>query len=129
MAANAATSLPGHAPNRQVSGVDRHPTPGSALTSGIKGQNGDIFTGFYKNFQSLSNNEKQAIFDERKRLNINPKKSSGGHSRKGQKNAIKLHKKTLSKMTREISSMKKASSKEEDSDLQDNVGNQFAWRL
>jgi hypothetical protein len=36
--------------------------------SGIKGQNRDIFTGFYKNFQSLSDDEKQAIFDERKRL-------------------------------------------------------------
>jgi hypothetical protein len=36
MAAEAA-SLPDHAPNRQASGVDRHPMPGSAPTSGIKG--------------------------------------------------------------------------------------------
>jgi hypothetical protein len=78
-----AASLPDHAPNRQASGVDRHPTPGSAPTSGIKGANGDIFTGFYKNFQSLSDDEKQAIFDERKRLNINPKKCRGNHSKKG----------------------------------------------
>jgi hypothetical protein len=105
MAAEAA-SLPDHAPNHQASGVDRQPTPGSAPTSGIKGANGDIFTGFYKNFQSLSDDEKQAIFDERKRLNINPKKSCGGHSQKGQTSAIKVNKKTLSKMTREISSMK-----------------------
>jgi hypothetical protein len=47
MAAKAA-SLPDHAPNRQASGVDRHPTPGSAPTSGIKGANGDIFTGFIR---------------------------------------------------------------------------------
>jgi hypothetical protein len=52
MAAKAG-SLPDHAPNRQASGVDRHPTPGSAPTSEIKGTNGDIFTGFYRNFQSL----------------------------------------------------------------------------
>jgi hypothetical protein len=57
MAAEAA-SLPDHAPNRQASGVERHPAPGSALTSGIKGANVDIFTGFYKNFQSLSDDEK-----------------------------------------------------------------------
>jgi hypothetical protein len=56
MAAEAA-SLPDHAPNRQASGVDRHPASGSAPTSGIKGANGDIFTGFYKNFQSLSDDE------------------------------------------------------------------------
>jgi hypothetical protein len=137
MAAEAAT-LPDHAPNRQASGVDRHPTPGSAPTSGIKGANGDIFTGFYKNFQSLSDDEKQAIFDERKRLNINPKKSRGKHSKKGQTSAIKINKKILSKMTKEISSMKtrlkdvgkskKASSKDEDSDVQDNAGDQFAGR-
>ncbi len=137
MAAEAA-SLPDHAPNRQASGVDRHPTPGSAPNSGIKGANGDIFTGFYKNFQSLSDDEKQAIFDERKRLNINPKKSCGNHSKKGQTSAIKVNKKTLSKMTREISSMKarlkdvgkskKASSEDEDSDVQDNAGDQFGGR-
>jgi hypothetical protein len=133
-----AASLPDHAPNRQASGVDRHLTPGSAPTSGIKGANGDIFTGLYKNFQSLSNDEKQAIFDERKRLNINPKKSRGNHSKKGQTSAIKVNKKTMSKMTREISSMKarlkdvgkskKASIKEEDSDVQDNAGDQFGGR-
>jgi hypothetical protein len=99
MAAEAA-SLPDHAPNRQASGVDRHPVSGSAPTSGIKGANRDIFTGFYKNFQSLTDYEKQAIFDERK--NINPKESRGNHSKKGQTSAIKVNKKTLSKMTREI---------------------------
>jgi hypothetical protein len=105
MAAEAA-SLPDHAPNRQASGVDRHPASGSAPTSGIKGANGDIFTGFYKNVQSLSDDEKQAIFDQRTRLNINPKKSRGNHSKKGHTSAIKVNKKTLSKMTRGISSMK-----------------------
>jgi hypothetical protein len=133
MAAEAA-SLPDHAPNRQASGVDRHPASGSAPTSGIKGANGDIFTGFYKNFQSLSDYEKQATFDERKRLNINPKKSCGNHSKKGQTSAIKVNKKTLSKMTREISSMKarlkdvkatKVTFEDEDSDVQDNAGDQF----
>jgi hypothetical protein len=48
--------------------------PGSAPTRGIKGPSGGIFTGFYKNFQSLSDDETQAIFDERKCLDINPLK-------------------------------------------------------
>jgi hypothetical protein len=137
MAAEAA-SLLDHAPNHQASGMDRHPASGSAPTSGIKGAKGDIFTGFYKNFQSLSDDEKQAIYKERKRLNINPKESCGSHSKKGQTSAIKVNKKTLSKMTREISSMKarlkdvgkskKPSSKDEDSDVQDNAGDQFGGR-
>jgi hypothetical protein len=136
MAAEAA-SLPDHAPNRQASGVDRHPTLGSLPTSGIKGAIGDIFTGFYKNFQSLSDDEKQAIFNERKRLNINPKKSRGNHSKKGQTSAIKVNKKALSKITREISSMKarlkdvkatKVTFEDEDSDVQDNAGHQFGGR-
>jgi hypothetical protein len=86
-----AASLPDHAPNRQASGVDRHPASGSAPTSGIKGANGDIFTGFYNNFQSLSDDKKQAIFDERKRLNINLKKSCGHHSKKGHPSAIEVN--------------------------------------
>jgi hypothetical protein len=69
--------------------------PSSAPTSGIKGANGDIFTGFYKNFQSLSDDEKQAIFDERKGININPKKSCGNHSKEGQTSAIKINKNSV----------------------------------
>jgi hypothetical protein len=124
-----ADSLPDHAPNRQASGVDRHPTPGSAPTSGIKGANGDIFTGFYKKFQTLSDDEKEAIFDERKHININPKKSCGNHSKKGQTSAIKVNKKTLSKMTR-LKDVKatKVTFKDEDSNVQDNAGNQFGGR-
>jgi hypothetical protein len=87
-------------------------------------------------FQSLlSDNEKQAIFDERKCLNIKPKKSHGGNSKKGQTSAIKVNKETLYKMDRKISSMKvrlkdvgtatKTSSKDEDSNGQDNAGDQF----
>jgi hypothetical protein len=71
-----AASLPDHAPHRQASGVDRHPTPGFAPTSGIKGANGDIFSELYKNFQSLSDDEKQAIFDERKAPQHQPQEES-----------------------------------------------------
>ena len=133
-----AASLPDHAPNRQASGVDRHPAPGSAPTSGIKGANGDIITGFYKNSQSLSDDEKQAIFEERKRLNINKGKSRGGPPKKSKTSVININKKTLSKMNREISSMKaklkvadkakKVTFEDEDSDVQDNAGDQLGGR-
>jgi hypothetical protein len=83
----------------------------------------------------VSDDEKQAIFDERKRLNINPKKSRRSHSKKGQTSVIKVNKKTLSKMIREISSMKarlkvvgkskKTTREDNDSDLQVNAGDQF----
>jgi hypothetical protein len=94
---------------------------------------GDIFTGYYKNFQSLSDDEKQAIFDERKRLNINPKESRGGHSKEDQTSAIEDNEKTLSKMTREFSFMKArlkdvASSEDDDSDVQNKAGDQFGGR-
>jgi hypothetical protein len=134
MAAKAA-SLPDHAPNRQASGVERHPTPGSAPASGIKGSNGEIFAGFYKNFQSLSADEKQAIFQERKRLNIKTTRGRGANPKKGKTSAIQSNKKAMSKMTRKIASLetklknvgnaKKASSNDEDSDVQDNAGDQF----
>ncbi len=137
MAAEAA-SLPDHAPNRQASGVDRHPTPGSAPASGIKGLNGEIFTGFYKNFQSLSDDEKQAIFEEQKRLNIKTRRGRGANPKKGKTSAIQSNKKAMSKMTRKIASLetklknvgnaKKASSDDEDSDVQDNAGDQFGGR-
>ena len=137
MAAEAA-SLPDHVPNRQASGVERNPTPSSAPSSGIKGANGEIFTGFYSNFQSLADDEKQAIFDERKRLNINRGKSRGGQSKKRSTSVIQINKKTLSKMNREISSMKaklkvvekgkKVSFEDDDSDVQDNAGDQFGGR-
>ena len=67
-----------------------------------------------------------------------PKKSGGSHSKKGQTSAITVNKKTLSKMNREISSMKaklkgvtkakRTSSNDEDSDVQDNAGDQFGGR-
>jgi hypothetical protein len=135
MAAEAA-SLPDHVPNRQASGVGSQGTPNAAPPTGIKGSNGEIFTGFYKNFQSLSEDDKQAIFNERKRLNITPKRSRVGKSKAS---AITVKKKALAKMNREISSLKTRlkgmekdkkvlSSDEEDGDIQDNAGDQFGGR-
>jgi hypothetical protein len=51
-----------------------------------------------------SDNKKEAIFNKGKRLNISPKKSHSGHSKKGQTSTIKVNKKSLSKMNIEKSS-------------------------
>ena len=45
--------------------------------SGVKGEGGAIFTGFYPNWYKLSNRSKQSIFGGRERINI-----KGGGKRK-----------------------------------------------
>ncbi len=49
-----------------------------APSTGIKMPDGSIFTGYYKNFLQLSDNDKSAIIAERKRLNISPTKRGQG---------------------------------------------------
>ena len=133
-----AAALPDHTPNRNTSGVDSQGKQDAAPVSGVKGANGEIFTGFYKNFQSLSDDDKQAIFDERKRLNITPKKSRGGRP-KARTSSLKAEKKKLVKMNRAISSLKtrlhdmekgkkSSASDDDESDVQDNAGDQFGGR-
>jgi hypothetical protein len=132
-----ATSMVNFASTRNTSGIE---TSGSAPATGIKGSDGTIFTGFYKNFSQLSDDDKQAIFDERKRLNIVPKKGRGTPSRGGRKtSAIKSKKKALGKLNREISSLKTrlkdiegkrppVSSDDGNDSPQDNAGDQFGGR-
>jgi hypothetical protein len=62
-------------PNRNTSGVGTQGGTGGAPANGVVGADGKVFTGFYKNFSSLLADDKQAIFDERKRLGITPPKS------------------------------------------------------
>ena len=77
---------------------------GSTPECVIKVPDGYIFTGLYKNFQQLSDDDKQAMFYERKCLNI-PRKIFLNH-----RNAIATNleekEKTLDQIHREISSLK-----------------------
>jgi hypothetical protein len=70
-------SLSNFVPNRNTSGVGTQGT-GGAPANGVVGADGKVFTGFYKNFSSLLADDKQAIFDERKRLGATPPKSRRG---------------------------------------------------
>ena len=136
MAADAANQ-PDHVPNRNTSGVGSHSGNGEAPSSGVKGSNGAIFTGYYKNFASLSKADKQAIFDERKRFNITAK-SRGGRAKRTS-SAITAKKGQLEKMTRAIASLKtrlkEVESTKESSDSeeaaeepQNDTGNEFGGR-
>jgi hypothetical protein len=131
-----ASSLPEHVPNRQASGVgSSQGSQGSAPESGVKGPDGVIFTGFYKNFNRLSDEDKQAIFDERKRLGIVPKKS-----RRSKASSVRTKTSALTKLNREIASLKvkfkdlqgKRGATSDDGDEaqepQDNAGDQFGGR-
>ena len=117
--------------NRQVSGLQGR-TSGSAPESGVKGPDGVIFTGFYDNYSKLSKEDRDAIHAERKRLNITQKKR-GTKSRVSQ---LKVNKKKLTKIKREIASLKvqfkdQQSKKEgvsDDDEPQSNAGDQFGGR-
>jgi hypothetical protein len=102
-----------------------------------------VFTGFYKNFASLSAEDKQAIFVERTRLGVAPPKSRRGAriSAAGKtKTAIKAKNKQVDTLQRKIASLKaKVAAAEDgkkrdvgsdgdDDSIQDNAGDQFGGR-
>ena len=131
-----AASLPEHVPNRQASGIgSSQGGHGSAPESGVKGPDGVIFTGFYKNFNRLSDEDRQAILDERKRLGIVHKKS-----RCSKTSSVRTKTSALTKLNREIASLKvkfkdlqgKRGATSDDGDEaqepQDNAGDQFGGR-
>jgi hypothetical protein len=126
------------ASNRQASGVADVPPSDKAPTNGIKGENGKIYTGFYSNFRDLSKEERQEVIAERKRT-----QSDKGHKGKHQGGARKrgasgTSQKKISKLTREISSMKaemkadresrQPSRDNDDGEIQNNAGDQFGGR-
>jgi hypothetical protein len=124
--------------NRNAGAVNTRGGDSGAPEKGIKGPDGAIFTGYYKNFGRLSDSDKQAIYDERKRLNLPTTKMP---AKKHRTSSIATKKKTLAKMHREIASMKsrfkamegkrEAEENSDDADedaTQDNAGDQFGGR-
>jgi hypothetical protein len=123
---------------RNASGLSSAPQP----DSGIHDKQGNIFTGFYKDFFKMSDEDKDAVIKERKRLGITPrkKKQPGKHQHNGRKaSAIKSKKTALKKLNRKISAAKTKlkekkvkfdveSSSEDDSEVQNDAGNEFSGR-
>jgi hypothetical protein len=135
-------SLPDYVSNnRNASGVDTHGGEESPA-NGVIGSNGRIFTGFYKNFNSLTAKKKQSIFDERQRMGITPKKSRRGSRVSAvSPKVIKDKNKQVESLQRKIASLKiKVAAKEDagkkrpsipdadDESVQDNAGTQFGGR-
>jgi hypothetical protein len=123
-----------HATNRNTSGVDSR-GGSSAPEGGVKAADGTIFTGFYPQWTQLSDANKQAVYDERKRLNIKPKGKKPPHRGGSNASAIKTNKKKILKLNRKIASLKtklkESNSKSDDSsveEVQDNAGDQFGGR-
>ena len=135
-----AASLPDYVPNRQASGLESQGGDGPAPKSGVKGTDGVIYTGYYSNWDKISNSDKHTVYEERKRLGIVSNDSK--KTRRSKPSSIKTKKKTLAKMTREIASLKTkfknlnkkrgAASSDDDDDganePQDNAGDQFGGR-
>ena len=99
-----ADNLPGNLPNNQASRVNTQGGWGSTLDREIKGPDRSIFTGFYKKFQQISYYYKQAVFDERKCLNI-PRKILH-KSRNAGATTSEVKEKNIDQMHRQISSLK-----------------------
>jgi hypothetical protein len=136
---------------RQASGVDSRNKDDASPTQGITGADGNIFTGFYNAFKSLTYDDQQAVFAERKRLGINSGSrnrrggnSSGGNGRggKGRKTSsvqIKSNNKEVKRLTKKIAALstnvesmqkKKRTTAEvdDDDDVSDSAGNAFGGR-
>ena len=133
-----AASVPESSQSRQASGVESHGGSDEPKT-GVKGADGSVHVGHYTNWNALSEDDKQLVFAERKRLGITSKKKThkGGHSKTS---AVKTKKKTLTKLTRKVAALqakctslkKKVKFSDEDDDgtdePQDNAGDQFGGR-
>ena len=103
--------------------------------SGIHDKKGNIFTGYYSNFFKMSEEDKDAVIKERKRLGITPrkKKQPGKHTHDSRKaSAIKSKKTALKKLNRKFSAAKTKlkekkvkfaveSSSEDDSEVQNDA--------
>jgi hypothetical protein len=130
-----AAKLPDYVPNRQASGVETH-GKGSAPESGVKSIDGTTFTGYYPEWHSMSDEDKNAVIAERKRQGQASKKKPGS----SKASSIRTKKKTLNKLNRKVSALqvkfknlkKKAESSDEDEEdadePQDNAGDQFGGR-
>jgi hypothetical protein len=126
------------AESRRASGVATG-QGGEAPSSGINKPDGSIFTGYFKNFQQLSSDDKSAVIEERKRLNITPKKGKQRSARKTTAVASTKATKGVAKFNRAISSLttrlkelegKRDPVEEPETEVspQDNAGDQFGGR-
>jgi hypothetical protein len=134
LSVQATGQAPDHATNRNTSGVDSQGKP-LAPEGGVKSTDGTIFTGYYPNWQQLSDANKQSVYDERARLDIkNVRGKKPPHKGRGA-SAIKSNKKQVGKLNRKIASLKarlkSANDKDDDDEpeaIQDNAGDQFGGR-
>jgi hypothetical protein len=132
LAAEATSSIVFDIPNRNASGLDSQGGKGSAPESGVKGPNGNIFTGYFPNWKSFSDGDKQIAYDERKRLGVTTQKKKT----RRKTSSVKSKKKSLVTLTWEIAwlktrvkDLKKRTSTDDDAEdddpPQDNAGDQF----
>ena len=136
------------APGRNASGIETSKYGKPGPESGIHGTDGNIHTGFYKNFRALSSEQKSAVMDERKRLNIVPPPKTGGKRGGGGSGnggggggrnvgSVKQANKKMKLMKKEIAALqatakspdkKKGEVVEQEATVPDNAGGSFGGR-
>jgi hypothetical protein len=143
MAANhistAVSELPEYlSKNRNVSGVGSHPgsnnNSNNENTDGIYAADGTIRTGHISNWRTLSEEDRNKVKDERKKLGMkrNGNKGANHNAYKSDTNRLKQLSAQNKKMKRQIKALKRNTKKSdvanEDSDGDTDAGDQFGGR-
>ena len=130
--ASAVSELPDYvAKNRNISSINAE---GKAMApaSGINLSDGSIWTGFYPNWNSLSKEDKDKVFEERKAKRAKKKSSGSGADANSSKmkTELKQLKSALGKRNRKIAALKKVNFKDDDKDEDDSddAGNSFGGK-
>jgi hypothetical protein len=117
-----------------VSGLDSQGGKDLAPESGVRDKSGTICTGYYPNWMSISDKDKQTVYDECKRLGPSTKKKTTGRktsSLKSKKKELASGKRVISSLKAKAAAKKHESSEDDDGDEeepQDNAGDQFGSR-
>ena len=104
---------------------------GKSGSDAIRDKSGNIISGYLRNWRHLSQEDREAVLAERKRLGKGTKENPKGTKSKQISSLEKTMQKQQSKLdiqTREIAALKRNSNTEEEDGPTDDAGNQFGGR-
>ena len=121
--------------NRNISAVNLNSE--SSPESGIYGPDGNIFTGYYPNWQKISESDREKVLNARKAKGMSMRRGKANERMTGKRAEVKKLQKIIAKGKRRIASLKKMSKekaselsevKEEERDTDDEAGNKFGGK-
>ena len=119
--------------SRGVSGVGTNGSGGTQ--NGIYSKDGSIFTGYYKNWGSMSKEDRQQVVAERAKLGVTANHKGRQSATSSSKKQVTKLKYQLKKVKRKVSALRKANKKNsdgsegsDDESVPDDAGNQFGGK-